>query len=73
MTEAGGALDGVELHLRVTLDVVVADGALSNKFLFFWWYVLHQDLIRFAERTSKPASFMTSFGSTLMRFTACLL
>ena len=69
-TEAG-TLHGIEVLVGVTLDVVVA-----HEFLFLRWYVLHQDFIWVAERTSKPASFIafiTSFGSALIRLTACLL
>ena len=75
-TEAGGALDGIEILVGSTLDVVVGDGALANKCLLLRWYVLHQDFIWVAERTSKPASFIafiTCFGSALIRLTACLL
>ena len=39
--EAGGALEGIQLLVGVMLDVVVADGALADKFLFLGWYVLH--------------------------------
>ena len=75
-TEAGGTLDGIELLVRSTLDVVVRDGALANKCLLLRWYVLHQDVIWVAERTSKPASFIafiTCFGFALIQLTACLL
>ena len=51
-------------------------GMLAGTDLFLRWYVLHQDLIWFAVRTSRPAcsiAFMTSLGSALILFTACLL